>query len=414
MENRADAVVIGGGIIGSMAALYLLRSGRAVKIIEREHVAAGASAGNAGILAFPEIVPIPAPGVTFKAPGWLMDPLGPLAIRPAYAPKLAPWFWNFTRASTRRYFERSLGVQKALMKLSVEEYEKLRVEPSLSPFIDNTGTLDLYDSATTFKAAAEDWAHKKAAGFEFHRVGRAEIEELQPGLAPEFQHAIYSEAGLQVNDPAAFTQAVAALAEQEGATILKGEATALEAMENGARIRLADGTTIEAATVVVACGAWSKRLAASLGERVLLDTERGYNTTLPAAAFDIRRQLYFNDHSFVVTPLKDRIRVGGAVEFGGLELKPNFKRSDALMKLATRFLPGLKAEGGEQWMGFRPSMPDCLPVIDRSKKAPAVLYAFGHGHLGLTQSAATGRIVAELAGNTPPSTDLANLRFDRF
>ncbi|MCD1633735.1 FAD-dependent oxidoreductase [Martelella mediterranea] len=413
-QSEADVVVIGGGIIGCMAARYLMEAGRRVTILERSAIAAGSSAGNAGILAFPEIVPIPAPGVTWKAPGWLLDPLGPLTIRPAYAARLAPWFWHFWRASSRAGFERGLKVQAAMMRLAAAEYETVRKDARLASFIVNTGTLDLYDSEKSFSAAAPDWARKREAGFDFHRVGRGEIEALQPGLAPQFEHAIYSEDGLQVSDPAGFTRALAESLQEDGATITIGEAAALEPTDAGARIRLADGGVLEARTVVVACGAWSKTLAKSLGESVPLDTERGYNTTLPATAFPLKRQLYFNDHSFVVTPLSSGIRVGGAVEFGGLDLPANFKRADMLLKLAKRFLPGLETEGGERWMGFRPSMPDCLPVIDRSKSAPNVLYAFGHGHLGLTQSAATGRLIAELAGQQKPSVNLEHLRVDRF
>ncbi len=413
-ETGADAVVIGGGIIGCMVARYLLEAGRRVTILERREIAAGSSAGNAGILAFPEIVPIPSPGITWKAPVWLLDPLGPLTIRPAYAARLVPWFWHFWRASFKANFERGLKVQSELMQLAAREFEHIRKDERLAPFVVNTGTLDLYDSEQSFRAAAPDWDRKREAGFDFHRVGRSEIEMLQPGLAPQFEHAIYSDDGLQISDPAAFTRTLGESLQQDGATINIADVSGLEPIETGARLHLSNGEVVEARTVVVACGAWSKRLAKSLGEAIPLDTERGYNTTLPSTAFPLKRQLYFNDHSFVVTPLKDGIRVGGAVEFGGLDLPANFKRSDMLMKLAKRFLPALETRGGEPWMGFRPSMPDSLPVIDLSKAAPNVLYAFGHGHLGLTQSAATGRLIAELAMQKKPSANLENLRFDRF
>ncbi|WP_176084341.1 FAD-binding oxidoreductase [Martelella sp. HB161492] len=413
-KQQLDCVVIGGGIIGALSALQLIRDGRSVTILDKESVAAGASQGNAGILAFPEITPIAAPGVTWKAPAWLIDPLGPLSIRWPYAPKLVPWFWHFWKASFRKNYERGIVTQTALMKLSMLAYEAVSTEEALSPFFINSGTLDLYDSEKSFNAAAPDWARKKTAGFSFKRVGRAEIETLQPGLDSRFRHAIWSEGGMQIADPGDFTRAVVALCQARGATFLRATAKALAPRENGVDILMEDGTTIAAANAVVAAGAWSNHLAASLGEAVPLDTERGYNTTLPLQDFALSRQLYFNDHSFVVTPLSAGIRVGGAVEFGGLDLPANFARSKALLKLATRFLPDLKTEGGVEWMGFRPSMPDYLPVIDRSKKAPAVIYAFGHGHLGLTQAAATGRLVAALAAARTPEIDIANLRFDRF
>ena len=373
---KCDVLVIGTGIIGSMAALYLQNAGREVVLLERGEVARGASSGNAGILAFPEIIPIPAPGIIKKAPRWLFDPLGPLSVPPAYAAKIAPWLWRFWRASAERNFRHGLKSLTEINRLAAMEMAHITAIPELSHLVSKTGTLDLYDSEASLNAARKDWDEKENAGFTFERVGRNEIEELQPGIAPQFRHAIFSPDGLQVSDPYDFTRAIFDL--------------------------------------VIACGAWSKKLAATLGNIVPLETERGYNTTLPASAFNLTRQLYFNDHGFVVTPLATGIRVGGAVELGGLELKPNFRRAEAMLKKAGRFLPGLKLEDGKQWMGFRPSMPDCLPVIGTARTTPSVIYAFGHGHLGLTQSAATARLVTQLANGEETAISVDPFRPGRF
>jgi D-amino-acid dehydrogenase len=145
-----------------------------------------------------------------------------------------------------------------------------------------------------------------------------------------------------------------------------------------------------------------------------LETERGYTTTLPEGAFDLRTQLTFGGHGFVAARINGGVRVGGAVELGGLKRRPNFKRADILLQKATKFMPGLKTDGGKQWMGFRPSMPDSLPVIGVSPRASNVFYAFGHGHLGLTQSAGTAELVAALvAGETHmlPMAPYAPTRF---
>jgi D-amino-acid dehydrogenase len=165
---------------------------------------------------------------------------------------------------------------------------------------------------------------------------------------------------------------------------------------------------------VLAAGAHSHLIARTLGERIPLETERGYNTTLPGDAFDLRLQITFGGHGFVVSRLSSGIRVGGAVELGGLRLPPNFRRSDAMLKKAQAFLPGLDPEGGVQWMGFRPSLPDSLPAIGPSRASPRVIHAFGHGHLGLTQSAGTARLVADLVTAAPPAIDLAPFSPQRF
>jgi D-amino-acid dehydrogenase len=412
--SQLDAIVIGSGIIGAMSAHYLQEDGRTVTIIERGDVARGASYGNAGILAFPEIIPIAAPGMIFKVPKWLLDPLGPLSLRPSYALRIAPWLWRLWRASARPVFEHGIRTQSTMMALARAEMQATIERTGLSHMVSNTGTLDLYDSEDSLKAALAEWQEKQKSGVIFERVGRDEIDRLQPGLAPQFRHGIFTPAGLQVSNPYDFTKAIVDHSVARGATLRKGDVVRIEPAGTGARVVLADGAVLEARTVVVAGGAWSKGLATGLGDDTPLETERGYNTTLPADAFPLQRQLYFNDHGFVVTPLSQGIRVGGAVELGGLKLAPNYKRSEAMLKKAKSFLPDLKTGGGQQWMGFRPSMPDCLPVIGPSKTSQSVIYAFGHGHLGLTQSAATGRLVSDIAAGRKPGISIDPFRANRF
>ena len=165
---------------------------------------------------------------------------------------------------------------------------------------------------------------------------------------------------------------------------------------------------------MIAAGAWSHRLTNTLGENIPLETERGYNTTLPVSAFDLKRQLTFGAHGFVVTPLACGVRVGGAVEFAGLDASPNYARAANLLAKAKRFMPELRTEGGTEWMGFRPSLPDSLPAIGHAAADERVIYAFGHGHLGLTQSAATARLVADLMSGRRPPIDLAPFSPQRF
>jgi D-amino-acid dehydrogenase len=166
--------------------------------------------------------------------------------------------------------------------------------------------------------------------------------------------------------------------------------------------------------VVLAAGAQSGALLGPLGVKLPLETERGYNTTLPDGAFDLRTHVSFAAHGFVVTRIGDGVRVGGAVELGGLNLPPNMKRAEALLAKAKDFLPDLDTEGGTQWMGFRPSMPDSLPVIGAAPGHPGLMLAFGHGHLGLTQSAGTAELAADLIAGRTPSIDPAPYRPGRF
>jgi D-amino-acid dehydrogenase len=410
----ADVVVVGAGIVGIAAACHLAEDGRAVLLLDRDEPARGASFGNAGAFAFSDVMPLASPGILRRLPRWLADPLGPLALPPAYLPRIAPWLWRFWRASQPAAAARSLVAQVALMRLADPAMMALVDRAGLGRMVRQDGALELCEGEAEWRAGLPGWEVRAAHGIAFEHLRRDGIEALQPGLSPAFTHGTFVPGWKTVEDPHAFALALLAHARAHGAQLRRGEAMAVEPGAEAVRIRLRGGEDIAARHVVIAGGAWSRPLLRGLGQDVPLETERGYNTTLPPGAFDLRRQLTFGGHGFVVTPIAGGVRVGGAVELGGLRRPPDFRRSAAMLAKARRFLPGLRAEGGVQWMGFRPSLPDSLPVIGRARRDPRVVLAFGHGHLGLTQSAATGRLVAELVAGRQPAIDLAPFAADRF
>jgi D-amino-acid dehydrogenase len=284
-----------------------------------------------------------------------------------------------------------------------------------SDMLRSDGVLHLYESEAELAASQPGWQARADHGIAFtHLHGPQAIAELQPGLSPTLVAATFLPAWKTVTDPLLLTLALARRFNELGGRLRRGEALALEPAADGVAVPLAGAQRITAQRVVVAAGAWSHRLARTLGERIPLETERGYNTTLPVAAFDLKRQLTFGGHGFVVTPLSCGVRVGGAVELAGLDAPPNFQRSEIMLTKAKRFMPGLATEGGTQWMGFRPSLPDTLPAIGAAARDERVTYAFGHGHLGLTQAAATARLVADLLAGRPSAIDLSPFRPQRF
>ena len=224
------------------------------------------------------------------------------------------------------------------------------------------------------------------------------------------RHAISTPQWAHVSDPVAITRRLLQWLQAQGVTVRRGEALGAE----GRRLRLADGSELPFDALVVAAGAWSGRLARSLGDRVLLESERGYNTTLPNPGVQLRAEVIFGERKFVATPLAMGLRIGGAAEFAGLETPANYARCDALLALAGLYLPGLRTEGGTRWMGHRPTTPDSLPVIGRSPGRRDVLYAFGHGHTGLTFGPTTGRLIADLAAGRSPPLDLTPFAIGRF
>ncbi|MEM5470156.1 FAD-dependent oxidoreductase [Hoeflea sp. AS60] len=408
-------IIVGGGIVGIATAALLAEAGHAVTVIDRSGLAQETSKGNAAALAFSDIMPLASPKILLKAPKWLLDPLGPLSIRPSYLPKLAPWLWQFWKASLPARHQSSIGTQTALMRLAETEMMALVDRAGISGMVRHDGSLELYESDAEFNATAGGWQQREQAGITFEHVRGARLAELQPGLSPRFVAGTFVPGWKTVSEPQHFALALWAHAERSGAIFKKAEIVDLERSENGPSVRLEDGTTREADRVVVCAGAWSTRLINRVTRlRIPLETERGYNTTLPVGAFDLKRQLIFGNHGFVITPLSTGVRVGGAVELGGLDLSPNYARSKSMLEKAATFLPGLKTTGGVEWMGFRPSLPDSLPVIGALPEDPSILLGFGNGHLGLTQSAAMGRLIADLVSNKTPSIDIAACRPDRF
>ncbi len=406
--------VIGAGVIGVSTALALAGRGHAVTLFDREGVAAGASRGNAGAFAFTEIIPLATPGIMRKAPLWLFDPGGPLSIPPSYALRIAPWLAAFWRASLPDRYRASVAAQSALMAHSAAALERLVGAYGLESLLRREGQLQLYEGEGEYRASLPGWQERRAAGVRFELLeSPAAIAGIQPGIAPRFTHAGYTPDWLNVVDPLLWVERLAEAFTRRGGRIERAAIRQIAASANEARI--ADGAGEWAFDrVVVAAGAHSRPLVRQLGLGLPLETERGYNTTLPAGAFDLRTHVSFSGHGFVVSRVGEGIRVGGGVELGGLELAPRMARAQALLDKAATFLPGLKTEGGTQWMGFRPSMPDSLPVISAAPRSPAVVLAFGHGHLGLTQSAGTAELVADIVDGTAPAIDIAPYRASRF
>jgi D-amino-acid dehydrogenase len=276
------------------------------------------------------------------------------------------------------------------------------------------GNLQVYESDAEFRTSLPGWEAREEHGIEFQHMDAAEMAGIQPGIAPRFIRGTFTPGWYSIADPKLYTLVLAENFRARGGVVEIAEVKALRPVSDGVEIVLAGDVARLAGKVVLAAGAFSHRIARTLGENIPLETERGYNTTLPSNALDLRTQVTFGGHGFVVTRLTSGIRVGGAVELGGLSLPPNYARSEAMLKKAKSFLPGLKTEGGVQWMGFRPSMPDSLPAIGRAKATANVVYAFGHGHLGLTQSAGTARLVADLLQDQPTAIDLASFSPSRF
>jgi D-amino-acid dehydrogenase len=408
-----EILILGAGIVGISAAAYLAEAGWRVTVIDRTGICEETSSGNAAAFAFSDVLPLAQKGMLRNLPRWIFDPLGPLAIPPAYLPHLLPWLYRFWRAGQGGY-EQALAAQASLMKLAEAEWMALMQRSGTRSMLREDGSLELYESESEFQASLPGWFARERHDIGFRHVAGGELAELQPGLSPRFVKGTFVPGWKTVADPKLLGKATWKYAEGRGAAFHKGKVVEAALNDGSISIRLEDGRTLNPASLIVAAGAWSHLWARRFGDAIPLETERGYNTTLSADAFDVKRQLIFSGHGFVITPLETGLRIGGAVELAGLKRPPNYARSRAMLDKAKKFLPGLKAEGGREWMGFRPSLPDSLPVIGRARHAPGVIYAFGHGHLGLTQAAATGRLIRDLVSGEAAAIDPAPFRPTRF
>ena len=405
--------VLGAGIVGCAIAHALLDEGHEVLLIDRTGPASGTSQGNAGWIAHVDILPLASPKVWRHLPRWLLDPLGPLSIRPAYAHRLAPWLLRFVAASTPARIEAGTQAVAALNGLALPAWERRLAALGLSGHLHRRGQLYVWSKPGNFAAAAALFARQRALGIPVQELNGAEVRALEPALTSSVAGGALYETGCHVSDPRVLTLALAeaALARQARPALAQVERIEADA---GGVILHGSGASIHAELAVLAAGAWAKPLAASAGDRVPLDTERGYNATFPPGRLGLTRPVAFDGEGFVATPLDSGDRVGGSVEFAGLHAPANMARVDAILGRLRRFLPDADLSGGTRWMGFRPSLPDSLPVIGWASGNRRVIHAFGHAHHGLTQAAATAELVAALVAGRTPAISLHPFRPGRF
>lgn len=413
-SSGCEVAVIGAGIIGLSVAWALRREGRQVILLDPTGISEMTSKGNASAIAVSDILPLASPGILRKAPRWFFDPLGPLSIPITYLPRLLPWLWRFWLASFPARFKASIAAQAALMALSDKAWQELIGEMELESEVRQNGALYLYESEREFRYNLSSWALRDEFSISYDHVESGELRALEPTLSPRFTRATRVPQWFYFSDPYIVSQKIADNLMANGVAFRQEKVLSIAPGESSNELRLEDGASIQTKWVVIASGAWSNELTRPLGDNLPLETERGYNTTIPNPGIEISHELIFSNHGFVATQLDTGLRIGGADELAGLKRAPNFARSKAMVTTAKAFLPGLKSEGGVEWMGHRPSFPDSLPVISPASGHPQILYAFGHGHLGLTQAAATGQIIAAILADRAQPIDLSPFSATRF
>jgi D-amino-acid dehydrogenase len=411
-------VVIGAGIVGAATAVELLRDGHRVTILEPGSPGGeqAASYGNGTLLNPSSVIPMSSPGLWRKVPGYLADPLGPLAIRWSYLPRLLPWLWRFVRAGATeaRVAATALALQP-LLREAPAQHRRLAEEAGVGELITRHGVLFVFPSRADFEAEGLSWRLRRENGTRWLELSEEELRQREPTLDRHYKFALLVEENGQCRDPGAYVNALVQHACGLGATHRHSQATGLRIEARRLRAVRTDTGDIDCDKAVIAAGARSKMLAAVAGDRVPLETERGYHVVIENPGIAPRYPVMPSDGKMACVMTPQGLRLAGQVELAGLAAAPNWGRADVLRNFARQVFPGLPADlQVKTWMGHRPSTPDGLPCIGPASGCSDVIHAFGHGHVGLTAGATTGRLVADLISGKPPAIDLAPYSAARF
>lgn len=401
-HDSPRVAVVGAGIVGSCIALALQKRGLDVTLIDRDDPGQACSYGNSGAISVSSVAPLAMPGVLASLPKMLLDAESPLHLRLGYLPSAAPWLARFVMSAAPDRVEQSAAALAALHANAGDRHEALAREVGVPELFMRRGHLHLYRDADALAADDAAWQLRERFGFRFERLDRAGIEALEPGVDPRYRAAVYLADHATIRNPGRYTEAVAAAFGSRGGRIVRDEIRGLR--QSGAEWVLSGAEARYTADhVVVAAGAWSRRLLDPLGVRVQLESQRGYHVQFTNVHDVVSRTVVLTDRKIFVTPMEGGLRVGGTVEFAGLSAPPDPKRAAILERIARETFPGLDDAHVTTWMGHRPCMPDSVPVVGAAPGQPGqpgLWLAVGHGHLGLTDSVNTADRIADALAAT--------------
>ncbi|SIS65831.1 D-amino-acid dehydrogenase [Roseivivax lentus] len=412
-DGAPRVAVIGAGIVGVSTALWLGRFGAEVTLIDRAAPGAGASAGNAGVLAASAVRPSLDRAALRAAPGMLFDRDAPLFLRWSYLPRLLPWLARALRHVGEAEVGRISDALGHLVTDAVAAHEAAARGTAAARYLQRSDYVYGFRDAAAFAEAGPALAVKAAAGFAHVRLSGAAVQEYDPALGPGLGEIAVLGAHGFITDPEGYVAALAAGFEAEGGRVRRAEVRDLAC--TGGRITgiVLDGEVLPCDHAVIAMGAASARLLKAVGLSLPLETERGYHLQLRGTGGAPRQPVMVAEGQFVATPMAKGVRLAGILELGGLAAGPSPAPFGLLRRLGARAFPGLDFTDAEEWMGHRPALPDSLPLLGQVG-ATGVWGAVGHHHVGLTGGPKSGRLLAETLMGRRPNLDLAPFRAERF
>ncbi len=411
--EKTDIAVLGGGVIGLSVALKMLNSGREVVLIDPEEPGSGASYGNAGTIAEYAVLPVGSPEVIKRLPSLLFDKNSPMAIKHSEILSLVPWLMKFLYQSMPKQAEKNAqSIAKILVNARLR-WEDLASQINGSSLLNNNGSIYIYKSKSIYDAGLKDINHRKTLGLNAQMLNPSELNKLEPNINLIEGGAAYFPDCVYMSDPGKMMKLLLNTCIEKGCQVIRQTAKNIERTNNGIKVTLDDKSTILSKHLVVSAGAFSKKFAKQAGDNIPLDVERGYHVEYDMNEPLLNRPCCSADGGFYMSPMSGRLRVVGTVELGGVSPKISMHRVNHLENGASNFFPSL-GKPSRTWLGFRPSIPDSKPVISASRKGNDIVYAFGHGHIGLTLAPVTAEIVESIITGKKPPIPIHEFSVQRF
>ena len=411
MTDKLKVGVVGAGIQGVCNALFLQKKGYQVTLFDRDEPGNSASYGNAGHFSPYASIPINRPDVLTDVPAMLLSSRGPLALKWSYVPKMIPWFLKFISNCRKEKMLHTAKYMHQILDLALPAFDELFEDVDMSGLIENNGILYFWNDQN-LKSRDLEIKIREDLGVKQQLVTPKEIHDLEPNIKPVYHGGVYYDYARHARNPKKILIKLFENFIEKGGKFLKLNIQDLNFDEKKPVIR-SETQRFLFDKLVIACGAFSKKLTDKLHEKIPLDTERGYHVHFKGFDNLIKRPIIYLNRGFGMTPMEQGLRVVGTVEFGGLENPLSKSRIKNLIENANELLDGLP-DHEDEWLGFRPTLPDFLPVIGPSKNYDNVFYSFGHHHLGWTLGAISGKIISKMISNEKTNLDLqpySSLRF---
>ena len=418
MENyKCKSVgIIGSGIQGVCTGLQLIKKGIPVTIFDRQDPLSQdfkpASYGNAGHFSPYAILQLNRPDILFDVPKMLFSSYGPLALKWNYVPKMLNWFFYYLKNCNKKSMMHTAKNMHQILSLSNDAYEEIFQEIDTKGLVEKKGIIYVWTNKN-LKSRNLEIKVRDELGIKQKLLSQKEVLELEPNLNPVFDAGIIYESAMHARDPHGILKQIFRLFLNRGGKFIQTNIKSIEQSKNDETIIRSENEEYNFEKSVVASGAFSKQFTDQLGEKIPLDTERGYHVHFKGQERLISRPVIFLDRGFGMTPMNQGLRAVGTVELGGTENPLSKKRIEYIIRCAKELLPQLGAHEDE-WLGFRPTLPDFLPILGPSLKNKNIIYAFGHQHLGWTLGAITGKIVSGIVAGEKTNLDLSPYSSKRF